>query len=135
MPRIIIVVFAIAFIFILQISCNQRNKAEDTMIEMSPDVNGNLVVFFKKETTSDEIFEFARTVVGIPNPNNNTGHASLPGMMTKVRIIVNGYEGESINFKPNATEEQRAFVKKRVLESPIVYKVYENVVPSKIKDL
>ena len=102
---------------------------------MSPDVNGNLVVFFKKETTSDEIFEFGRTVIGIPSPNSNTGYSSHPGMMTVVRVIVNGFEGESINFKPNATEEQRAFVKKRILESPIVYKVYENVVPSRIKDL
>ena len=102
---------------------------------MSPDVNGNLVFFFKKGTTSDEILEFGRTVTGIPNPNNNTGFSDLPGIMSGVRVIVNGYEGESINFKPNATEEQKAFVKKRVLESPIVYKVYEDVVPSKIKDL
>jgi hypothetical protein len=104
------------------------------MIEMSPDVNGNLVFFFKKGTSSDEIFEFQRTVVGIPN-QNGSGYSSLPGIMSGVRIIINGFEGESINFKPNATEEQKAFVKKRVLESPIVYKVYEDVVPSKIKDL
>jgi hypothetical protein len=102
---------------------------------MSPDVVGELVYFFKKGTTSDEIFQFARTVTGIPNPNNNTGFSDLPGIMTGVRVIVSGYEGESINFQPDATEEQKAFVKKRVSESPLVYKVYENVVPAKIKDL
>ncbi len=101
---------------------------------MSPDVNGNLVFFFKKGTSDEQIFEFQRTVIGIPN-QNSSGYASLPGMMTVVKVIVNGYDGESINFKPNATEEQKAFVKKRVSESPLVYKIYENVVPSRIKDL
>ncbi len=72
---------------------------------------------------------------GIPNPNNNTGFADLPGIMTGARIIVNGFEGESINFKPNATEEQKALIKKRVSESPLIYKVYENVVPNQIKNL
>jgi hypothetical protein len=120
--------------FGLQLSCNQRKPADDVIIEMSPDVNGNLVFFFKKGTSSDEILEFGRTVTGIPTPNSS-GFSDLPGIMSGVRVIVNDFEGESINFKPNATEEQRAFVKKRVLESPIVYKVYENVVPSKIKDL
>ena len=102
---------------------------------MSPEVGAELVFFFKKGTTSDEIFQFGRTVTGIPNPNNNTGFSDLPGIMTGVRVIINGFEGEAINFKPNATEEEKAFVKKRVSESPLVYKVYENVVPSEIKDL
>ena len=108
---------------------------DDRINVMSPDVGGELVIFFKKGTTSDEIFQFGRTVIGIPDPNNNTGRASLPGMMTKVKVIVNGFDGESINFQPDATEEEKAFVKKRVSESPLVYKVYENVVPNKIKDL
>lgn len=134
MTRIIITFFAIAFVFGLQISCSQRNKVDERINVMSPDVGGSLVFFFKKETTSDEIFQFQRTVIGIPQPNG-TSYASLPGMMTVVKVIVSGYEGESINFKPNATEEQKAFVKQRISESPLVYKVYENVVPNEIKDL
>ena len=111
-------------------------KSQDDRINvMSPDVGAELVFFFKKGTTSDEIFQFGRTIIGIPNPNNNTGYSSLPGMMTVVRVIVNGYEGEAINFQPDATKEQKAFVKKRVSESPLVYKVYENIVPDEIKDL
>jgi len=108
---------------------------DDRINVMSPDVGGELVFFFKKGTTSDEIFQFGRTVTGIPDPNNNTGFSDLPGIMTGVRVIVNGYEREAINFKPNATKEQKAFVKKRISESPLIYKVYENVVSNKIKDL
>jgi len=135
MTRIIIVSLIFLFVSSLQFSCSQRNKVDDRINVMSPDVGGELVFFFKKGATSDEIFEFGRTVTGIPSPNSNTGFSDLPGIMTGVRIIVSGYEGESINFKPDATEEQKAFVKKRMSESPLVYKVYENVVPNQIKDL
>jgi hypothetical protein len=114
MTRIIIIFLALAFVFGLQLSCSQRNEVDERINVMSPDVGGNLVFFFKKGTTSDEIFQFGRTVTGIPNPNNNTGFSDLPGIMTGVRIIVSGFEGESINFKPNATEEQKAFIKRRI---------------------
>ncbi|MDT5121845.1 MAG: hypothetical protein QOC96_1327 [Acidobacteriota bacterium] len=55
--------------------------------------------------------------------------------MTGVRVTISGFVGEAINFQPDATAEQKAFVKKRVLDSPLIYKVYENVVPNRISDL
>lgn len=101
---------------------------------MSPDVKAELVFFFKKGTDWKEILEFQRTVTGIPN-QNGSGFSDLPGIMTGVKIDINGFEGEAINYQPSATEEQKAFVKKRVSESPLVYRVYENVIPNQIKDL
>ena len=56
-------------------------------------------------------------------------------MESVVRVVINGYVGEALNFQPDATEEQKAFVKKRVSDSPLIYKVYENVVPNRIRDL
>ena len=103
------------------------------MIEMGPDVHADLVYFFKKGTTDDQIFEFGRTVVGIPN--GNSGHSFLPGMVSVVRVVINGFDGEAINFQPDATAEQKAFVKKRVLDSPLIYKIYENLIPNRISDL
>lgn len=133
MIKKLILIVTICFVsFGFQVrSCQPQ---DDRIIHMSPDVHAEVVLFFKKGTTSDEIFEFQRTVIGIPNANSS-GYSSLPGMMSVVKVEVNGFEGEAINFKPNATEEQKAFVKKRVTESPVVYKVYENVVPNEIKDL
>ncbi len=133
MTRIIIVVFAFVSIFVLLPSCSQKSRVDDRINIMSPDVNGSFVFFFKKETTSDEILEFHRTVTG--TPFGSSGFSNLPGIMTGVKIRLNGFEGETINFQPNATEAEKAFVKKRVSESPLVYKVYENVIPSQIKDL
>ena len=56
-------------------------------------------------------------------------------MMSVVKVDVDGFEGEAINFQPDATDEEKAFVKKRVSDSPFVYKIYENVIPNEITDL
>lgn len=111
---------------------NGCNPKDERINVMSPTVKGELVFFYKKGTDWEQILEFGRTVIGTPSA---TGFSSLPGMMTVVSIKISGYDGKSINFQPNATDAEKAFVKKRVLESPIVYKVYENVVPNEIKDL
>jgi len=111
-----------------------QTQQDNRMIEMSPDVHADLVCFFKKGTTADQILEFHRTVIGIPD-SKGSGHSFLPGMVSVVRVVINGFDGEAINFQPNATAEQKAFVKKRVSESPLIYKIYENVVPNRIRDL
>jgi hypothetical protein len=110
-----------------------QTQQDDRIIVMSPDVHADLVYFFKRGTTDDQIFDFGRTVTGIPN--GNSGFSDLPGIMTGVRVTISGFVGEAINFQPDATAEQKAFVKKRVLDSPLIYKVYENVVPNRISDL
>jgi hypothetical protein len=111
-----------------------RVEQDDRTVVMSPDVPAELVYFFKKGTGWKEILEFQRTVIGIPSPDG-AGSSSLPGMGTVVKIDVDGFEGEAINFFPAATEDQKTFVKKRVSDSPLVYKVYEDVIPNQITDL
>lgn len=133
MNRIITVAFAIAFICGLHLACSQKGSSNDVWVHMGPDVHADLVYFFKKETTDDQIFEFDRTVTGVPD--GNSGHSFLPGMESVVRVSINGYVGYALNFQPDATAEQKSLVKRRVSESPLVYKVYENVIPSGINTL
>ncbi|MEQ1607089.1 MAG: hypothetical protein ABL999_19665 [Pyrinomonadaceae bacterium] len=115
-------------------SCGAQQ--DDQLNQMGPNVQAGLVFFFKKGTGWKEILEFHRTTIGIPDPRpNSSGHSLLPGMMSIVKIDLDGFEGEAINFQPDASDEEKAFVKKRVLDSLLVYKIYENVVPSEITDL
>ena len=113
-------------------SCHRTES--DPVNRIGSDARADLVFFFKKGVSGDEIFEFHRTVIGNPT-GEGTGYSSLPGMMTVANVVVADLEGAAINFKPNATEEQKALVAKRVDESPLVFRVYENVVPDEIKDL
>lgn len=118
------------------IACSAQHPAsnDDDIIRMGPNERADLVLFFKKGTDWKEILEFNRSVIGIPN-ETGSGFQSLPGMMSKIKIQIYGFEGEAINFKPNAKDEEKDFLKKRVEASPLVHKVYENVIPEAINDL
>ena len=126
--------FVVSAVLALTFGCQAPSSSNEQFISMGPDVNADLVAFFTKETKAEEIFEFQRTVIGIPN-KNGAGYSSLPGMMTVVGIYNNGLDGVAINFKPNASDEEKVFVKVRITGSPIVFRVYEDVVPSEISDL
>ncbi|MBX3266444.1 MAG: hypothetical protein KF831_07025 [Acidobacteria bacterium] len=121
---------------VISIACSAQHPPnnDDDIIRMGPNERADLVLFFKKGTDWKEILEFNRSVIGIPN-ENGSGFQSLPGMMSAIKIQIYGFEGEAINFKPNATDEEKSFLKKRVERSPLVYKIYENVIPEAINDL
>ena len=125
-----ILIFLTIFYSQLVCSCYPPNQP---MVRFGPDVKSSLVVFYKKGTAYKEIGEFQRTVIGVPDQKG--GETSLPGMVSVTLINKGEYRGEAIEFRPDATDEQKAFVKERVRESQIVYKVYENVVPDEIDDL
>ena len=67
--------------------------------------------------------------------NSEKGYYPRDGVKAVFGIDKNGYEGFGIAFRPEATKEQREDIKKLLKESPVIYKVYENVVPNEIKDL
>jgi hypothetical protein len=100
------------------------------MEPIGPDVKADLVVFFKKEATDDQIYTFAKENIGDPV---DRGYRSLPGMRTTLLVFVDGHEGYAITFFPDATEVERKYVRSRIDASPIVFKVMENVAPSNIK--
>ena len=105
----------------------------DEMIPVGPDQEADLVVFFKSGTTSEEIYKFTNETISTPGER---GYRSLPGIWRTFYLLpVDGHEGYAIEFFPNATEQQRKYVKARVKSSPIVYKVLEDVVPEEIKKI
>ena len=128
--------FVLISLMIFTVGCrSQESKPfDDYRIKMGPDVKADLVVFFKKSVTWEEVLDFQKNVIGRED-ENGTGFESLPGMMSVVRVEIDGFEGVAINFKPSATDEERSFVQQRIKDSPIVYKTYVNRVPSGISDL
>jgi hypothetical protein len=133
--KLILISPAILLVLCLQtISCYQQS---DKLIEMGgPSKNTNLVVFFNKGVSHEQIKTFYDDILSKPSPyGKNTGYDLQDGMASRFRLLNGNYEGVGINFSTDVTPEQRERLKKNIRESPIVYKVYENVVPSEIKDL
>lgn len=100
----------------------------------SVDSKTDIVVYLNKDVTNEEVQRFWNEVVG--NPTGPTSHELLPGisgvMATK---DVDGHEAIAIEFWSYATQEQREYVMSRILESPLVYTVLEDVAPSEVETL
>ena len=114
-------------------SCTHR-PAEKWVKMTGPNDPVSLVFFFKKGTTYEQKESFDKTVITYPHPKGK-GYYLQDGIAGRFNVVNSGYEGYAIQFSTDATHEQRERLKKNIRESPIVYKVYENVAPSEIKDL
>lgn len=110
-------------------ACQQ--KANDEMITISPDQKSDIVIFFKKGTKNEEINYFLDNVAGRQRPDGR-GTEFLNGMQSQFQIRNQDYEGFAIELRDNATKEERENILKAVNSSPLVYKVFENVVPNEI---
>jgi hypothetical protein len=105
------------------------------MTPLLPNGVANLVIIYKKETTDEQIGYFWENVLGHKRPDT-PGYELLPaiGLIVKDDNIP-GYKATAINYHSDAPQWQRDEVKRAALSSPIVYKILENVAPSKIKKI
>ncbi len=115
-------------------SCRQQEDAPVVKWKGNNDRN-DLVFLFRKGITYEQKEAFQNTILYKPRADGR-GQDHQDGVVdTMVGTIKDDYEGGIVNFSQDATLEQRERLKKAIEASPIVYKVYENVVPSQIKDL
>src|SRR5437660_4096307 len=125
--KILLLLLAVA---VVGATCHHR---EPEMVSIGPDVQYGLAVYFKPDTTHDQIESFLDEVPMYPTKD---GHWTRPGVSGILRLAaVQGHEAVAIGFFPNATQAERDDIKSRVRASPVVYKVLENVVPQNIKKL
>jgi hypothetical protein len=126
-------IIAAACIFVFAIaqtqSCSKQGAVEPVF-----NINSRveLLFFFKKDASRENKDYFYENIL---MENSTRGYYPRDGVQAVFGIDRNGYEGFGIKFRRDSTEQQRKDVKQRLIESPLVYKVYEDVVPSEIKDL
>jgi hypothetical protein len=100
-------------------------------VPIGPDTKHDLLIFFKRDATHDQIENFYTEVLRYPSGGE---HYPLPGIKEELRVFpVDGYEAIAVKFFANATQTQREDIKSRVRASSLVHKVMENVVPQDIK--
>jgi hypothetical protein len=92
------------------------------------------LIYFKKETREEDVMRFWDIVLSTPDPRG--GFQLLPGISgVMVNDSVQGNQSLRVDFWSSATPAQRAEVKARVLESPLVYKILEDTIPSSVTRL
>lgn len=126
-------IFTIICGFLFQLlSCGYP---ETPMIKLKgPEDKNDLVFFYRRDATYEQKELFQNTVIHKLDPNGR-GYYLHDGVIDLFLVRNSDYEGYAINFSKDATPEQREQLKKAIESSPIVYRVYENVVPNEIKDL
>jgi hypothetical protein len=111
------------------------SRPDERMYPIGPGVTADLVVYFKTEATHDQIEGFWQNVISYPDPNGR-GYYHRPGVGTVGRVeSVESHEGISINFFSNATDAERAQLRRGIDASPIVFTVLENIAPKDVKTL
>lgn len=132
----IIIKSVVAVIFFTSLVLNQttscNNRSDDVEKIFNVDEKVELVFFYDMDSSYQERKYFHENVLMKPM---NGGYWTRDGVQAVFGIDRNGYEGIGLKFTNDATKEQREDIKRRLKESPIVYKIYENVVPNKIDDL
>ena len=114
-----IVIAILLFILFLQGSgCQQRQ--DNKIVEFGPNARTDLVFFFKQDASPKEIEEFLLYDGLVIPAENGTGHYLPEGMGTGFGIQHKGFEGYGLNFKTDATADQRQAIKGRIERSPII---------------
>ena len=123
-PQIVLLLFGVA---LFSVGCYSTGPE----VPIGPDTKHDLLIFFKRDATHDQIETFESEVLSYLTSD---GHWTRPGIKEILRVFpVDGYEAVAVKFFPNATQTERDDVKSRVHASPLVHKVLENVVPQDIK--
>ena len=122
-------VFLITILLFL-CSCHQQ-QVNDEWIKYGPDQKVDILYYFKKETTNDEVNYFLNNVLSRPRADGR-GYSSIEGIQGDFYVRTQNYEGYAIELKKNVTPEEREHILKLINTSPLIHKVFENVIPKDI---
>lgn len=107
---------------------------EERVRSLGPEVRADLVIFFNHDVTPDQIEDFWSDKLS--KPDTGRGHDFRDGVSQIAKINpVQGHEGISVSFFPNANQAQKQAVERDVRSSPIVYKVLKDNAPADVKNI
>ena len=116
-------------------SCVSACSLNERIHNMGPGVTADLIVYFKPDATREQIDSFWENVLKYPDPNGD-GHSLRPGVGRLSRVeSVEGHEGIAIIFFWQATDAERAQLRRGIDASPLVFTVLESIAPKDVKTL
>ncbi len=131
--------FTLRFIILVAVCVGLVSVAcpahEERVRSLGPEVRADLVIFFNRNTTHQQVEDFWSDILSKPDVEGR-GQPHRDGVGDIARIdAVQGHEGISVSFFPNASQAQREAVEKDVRSSPIVYKVLKDIAPANVKKI
>lgn len=102
----------------------------DEMYHYGPDRESDIVFYFNRGTTNEQINDFLDNQLSDPQPSG--GHWPKPGVEVTFMVRAQDFEGYAITLRPDATDEERGNILGVLNKSPLIYKVFENITPNNI---
>ena len=106
-----------------------RPEGSDVWIKSSPDQKVDIVFYFNKDTSNNQINHFLNYEIGYPD-SEGKGFHSMEGIQSDLSVRNQGYEGYALELRASATDEERQNILKVIRSSPLIFRVFENVVPN-----
>ena len=131
-PSSLVKISVIVTFGLLQLACPHT---QEPMRAIGPEVKASLVIYFNSDVTNAQVNTFWKEILSRPDPSGR-GYNHRKGVGDIGRIPpVQGHEGISISFFPDATSEEREEVIRDIRFSPIVYRVLRDIAPAEVKKL
>jgi len=121
----------VAYVTLVTGACSAQKP---TTRSFGPEVRVDLVIFFHRDITHQQIEDF--WINTLSKPDVGRGHEHRDGVGDIVRRdAIQGHEAISVSFFPNASRAQRDSVEKDVRSSSLVYKVLKDIAPADVKKI
>ena len=133
--KIILILYLSFLVLCFQTKSCSHKGSDDIERWKGLDEKNDIVSLYKNDVTYDERKKFEDSVLFEPYVKGY-GHAHQEGIADLLLgRIVGDYDGGIVDFSANSTSTQREKLIKAIKASPLVFRVYENVVPNEIDDL
>lgn len=102
-------------------------------VRVGPEVKAGLVIVFNAGTTDQQVNEFWRTVLEVPDQSAR-GYRFRDGILSTLKVPpIEGHQALTVQFHDDATQAQKEEIKKRIKDSPLVFRVFEDIAPTEVK--
>lgn len=114
--------------------CSRAPEREMTPIAIF-EGDKSLLIFFNKGISSNFPYEYSQNVLAVPREDGK-GSTVLSGIEMNFALDpVDGHKGVGVKLRDNISDEDEAFIRKRVTESSGVFRVFHNVTPESVVTL
>jgi hypothetical protein len=113
---------------VLAATACQRSHSRINFVQIN---KADLVAVFKAQASPGAVSRFLDDVFVVEDFSDDRSYRT--GVRGMLRLPVHHHSACAIVFGPKATPRERDDIKRMLSNSPLVYKVYENISPADIK--
>jgi len=95
----------------------------------------SLLIYFNKDVPTNFPYEYSQRVLAVPREDGK-GSTVLSGIdMSFALDPIDGHKGVGVKLRDDISESDEAYIRKKVMESRGVFRVFHNITPDAVVTL